>query len=61
MDKIKSRTQNDIGEEIKRHIAVERKKDLEMVEGYKSTLNRRQRITRKRKNKIQKNSRKRNR
>ena len=61
MDKIKSGSQNDIGEEIKRHISAEREKKREPVEGHKSTLNRRQRITRKRKNKIQKNSRKRNR
>ncbi len=61
MEKIKSRTQNDIGDEIKRYIAAEKEREKEPIKGTKSTLNRHQRITRKRKNKIQKNSRKRNR
>ena len=62
MDKIKSGSQNDIGVGIERHIAAERKKKREqLVEGHKSVLNKKQRITRKKKNKIVSNSRKRNR
>ena len=62
MEKIKTSVQNDIGAGVERHIAAERKKKREqLVEGHKSVLNKKQRITRKKKNKIVSNSRKRNR
>ena len=61
MDKIKTSVQNDIGVGIERHIAAERKKELEIVEGNKSVLNRKQKATRKKKNKMTSKSRKRNR
>ena len=61
MDKIKSGSQNDIGVGIERHIAAERKKKREPVEGHKSVLNRKKQSKRKIKNKTASKSRKRNR